>query len=104
LGKINYTGSSDNTYWSSGGSLISTSGNGGWGSTSGGYYTTRPSTGNMKRTMNFIFNKITHYNNAVNGDIYEHYLCVGIKNNINRKLKKPDLYIYAGDTTVRKLT
>ena len=104
LGKVPYTSSSDDTNWSSGGSLIPTSGNGGWGTASSTDYTSRPSSSNLKRTMNFIYNKVGNYNSTSNGNIFKHYLCIGIKNSINRKVKKPDLYIYAGATTVKKLS
>ena len=110
LGKVEYIGSNDvekqqrDNDWSSGGSLIANSGNGGWGTASDAQYTSRPSTTNLKRTINFIYNKVGNYNSNTNGQTFKHYLCIGIKNSINRKVKKPDLYIYAGASTVKKLT
>ena len=102
LGKIQYINNDDDIKWKSGGSLIATSGNGGWGLTNNNNYTSRPS--NLKRTLNFIYNKIGNYDSATHGNIYKHYLCIGIKNSINRKVKKPDLYIYSGSSTVKKLS
>ena len=84
--------------WKNGGTGIATSGNGGW--TSG-----RPSSSNLKRTLNFIFNKIT-YNSGNTGPNIEksHYLAIGIKNNVNLLFKKPKLYIYTGPNGVIELT
>ena len=104
LGKIQYN-NNDNT-WNSGGSLIATSNtiNGGWGTTSDSQYTSRPTNSNMKRTLNFIYNKNGNYNSSSAGNSFKHYLCIGIKNSLERKVKKPDLYIYAGPTSVTKLS
>ena len=84
--------------WKNGGTLIATSGNGGWAAG-------RPTSSNLKRTLNFIFNKLT-YNSGNTGPNIEksHYLAIGIKNNVNRRFKKPKLYIYTGDNGVIELT
>jgi hypothetical protein len=98
-----------NSTWSSGGSKIATSGNGGWDSTTatGDVYTARPNpTAKLKRTLKFIYNKIvTNYAGGTSGpgSVFKHYLCIGIKNNIDRKVSKPDLYIYASARSVKKL-
>jgi len=103
LGKVPYENSADDTTWSSGGTMIATSGNGGWSETAAAGYASRPANLNIKRTLNFIYNKIGNYNSGTHGTIFKHYLCIGIKNSINKKVKKPDLYIYAGDNLVKKL-
>ena len=76
----------------------------GWGTTSDSQYTSRPTNSNMKRTLNFIYNKNGNYNSSSAGNSFKHYLCIGIKNSLERKVKKPDLYIYAGPTSVTKLS
>jgi hypothetical protein len=103
LGKVAYITSDNDNTWRSGGTMIATSGNGGWSETAAAGYTARPTNSNMKRTLNFIYNKIGNYNSNTDNTIFKHYLCIGIKNSINRKVKKPDLYIYGGDNLVKKL-
>lgn len=110
LGTIEYTvdinNVNNNNTWKSDGSLIANSGNGGWGTAGDSQYTSRPTNSNMKRTLNFIYNKINYNTTKTNffTKDFKHYLCIGIKNSLERKVKKPDLYIYAGDTTVTKLS
>ena len=105
LGKSQFN-NNDST-WKNGGSMIATSGNGGWESpntATGDAYTPRPE--NLKRTLNFVYNRIISNYAAGNftlGDIFKHYLCIGIKNNIDKKVSKPDLYIYASSNSVKKL-
>ena len=103
LGKVQYSQESDDTSWSSGGSLIPTSGNGGWATEASTGFSARPESNSLKRCLNFIYNKVGNYNSTTEGNTFKHYLCIGIKNSIDRKIKKPDLYIYDNSARVKKL-
>lgn len=106
LGKIQYNSSgTNNTAWKADGSLIADTGDGGWSTTSASSdYTARPNDTDLKRTLSFIFNRQKlDYNSSTAGNHFKHYLCIGLKNNIIKKIKKPDLYIYHSDLKVKKL-